>query len=102
MQDAKAINTLVSAAASNDVKNYLQLSRIITMFDLTQITKSPTRIACSSTSLIDHILASLPERISREGVIHVGLSDYQLIYCIRKNSRIKTGGVHKKKLIPFA
>ena len=66
------------------------------MFGLLQITKSPTRITCSSTSVIDHILVSLPGRISQEGVINVGLSDHQFIYCTRKISRIKTGGVHKK------
>ena len=65
------------------------------MFGLTQIIKSPTRIICSSTSLIDHILASFPERVSQEGVINIGLSDHQLIYCTRK-IRIKAGGVHKK------
>ena len=86
-------NNLVSATASNDVKSYLQFC---TMFGLTQIIKSPTRITCSSTSLIDHILASLPDRISQEGVINVGLSDHQLIYCTRKISRVKTGGMHKK------
>ena len=76
MQDAKE-NTPVSATASNDGNNCLQFC---TMFDLTQIIKSPTRITCSSTSLIDHILASFPERISQEGLINVGLSDHQLIY----------------------
>ena len=55
-------NTLVPATVSNDVKNYLQFC---TMFGLTQIIKSPTRITCSSTSLIDYILGSLPERIPR-------------------------------------
>ena len=63
-------NTLVSATVTNDAKNYLQFC---TMFGLTQIIKSPTRITCSSTSLIDHILASFLERISQEGVINVGL-----------------------------
>ena len=82
----------MSATASNDVKSYLQFC---TMFGLTQIVKSPTRITFSSTSLIDHILASLPDRISQEGVMNVGLSDHQLIYCIRKISRVKTRGVHK-------
>ena len=43
------------------------------MFGLTQIIKSPTRVACSRTSLIDHILASLPEKISEEGVRNVDL-----------------------------
>ena len=54
------------------------------MFGLTQIIKSPARIICSSTSLIDHIFASLPDRIAPEGVINVGLSDHQLNYGTRK------------------
>ena len=62
MQDAKS---LVSATVSNDVKNYLQFC---TIFGLTQIIKSPARITCSSTPLIDHMLVSLSERISQEGV----------------------------------
>ena len=51
-------NTLVSETASNDVKNYLQFC---TMFGLARMVKSPTRITCSRTSLIDHILASVTE-----------------------------------------
>ena len=51
------------------------------MFNLTQMIKSPTCITYRSTLLIDHILASLPDRISQEGVMNVGLSDHQLIYC---------------------
>ena len=90
-QDAKKKYSCVED--SFYVKNYL---RFCTMFGLTQITKSPTRITCSSTSLIDHILASLPDRISQKGLINVGLSDHQLIYCTRKISRIKIGGGHKK------
>ena len=34
-------------------------------------------------------------QISRKGVINVGVSDHQLIFCTRKISRIKTGGDHK-------
>ena len=63
---------------------------------LNTIVKSPTRITFSSTSLIDHILASLPDRISQEGVVNVGLLDHQLTYCTRKISGVKTGVVHKK------
>ena len=68
----KNIN-LVTATASTDVKSYLQLC---TIFGLKQIIKSPTQITCSSTLLIDPILASLPDRISQEGAINVGLSDH--------------------------
>ena len=86
-------NTLVSATVFNDVKNYLQFC---SMFGLTQIMKSPARITQSSTLLVDHILASLHESISKEGVINVGSSNHQLIYCIRKISRIRTRDAHKK------
>ena len=86
-------STLLSVTVFNDVKNYL---RFCIMFGLTQITKSATRTTCSSTSLIDNILESLPDRISQEGVMNVGLSEHQLIYFTRKISRVKTGGVHKK------
>ena len=78
-------NNIVSATASDNVKSYLQFCA---MFGLMQILKSPTRITCTSTSLIDHALASLPDRISQQGVMNVGLSDHQLIYCTSKVSRV--------------
>ena len=65
------------------------------MFGLKQIIRSPTRITCRNTSLIDHILASIPSRASQHCVINVTVSDHQLIYCTRKINKIKTGGVHK-------
>ena len=71
------------------------------MFGLTEIIKFPAHKTCSSTSLTDHILASLPDRISEESVINVGLSDHKLIYCTRKISKTKFGGVHKKIKLLF-
>ena len=53
--------------------------------------KSPTRVTCSTSSLIDHILTTFPKSVSQQGIIDVGLSDHQLIYCIRKFSRTKLG-----------
>ena len=86
-------NNLVSTIVSNNVKNYLQFC---TMFGLTQIIKCPTRITRSSISLIDHILASLPDRISQEVVMNLGLSDHQLIYCIRNLVGLKLKVCTKK------
>ena len=65
------------------------------MFGLKQLIEVPTRVTCSSSIIIDHILASFPNRVSQQGVIDVGLSDHQIIYCTRKTSRIKTG-THKE------
>ena len=85
-------NTLMSRSVTDDARNYHQFCR---MFGLKQIIKSPTCITCRNTSLIDHILASIPSRVSQHGVINVSVSDHQLIYCTRKINKIKTGGVHK-------
>ena len=65
------------------------------MFGLKQLIESPTRITCSSSSIIDHILANLPNKVIQRGILNVGLSDHQLIYCTRKITRIKRGG-HKQ------
>ena len=52
----------------------------------------------NSATIIDHILASYPEGVTQQGIIHVGLCDYQLIFCARKICRIKEG---KHKNIKF-
>ena len=54
---------------------------------MTEIIREPTRITCSSSTLLDHILTYSSEKVSQKGVIDV--SDHQLIYCTRKSKRIK-------------
>ena len=65
------------------------------MFGLKQLIEVPTRVTCCSSIIIDHILASFPNRVSQQGVIDVGLSDHQIIYCTRKISRIKEVRIKK-------
>ena len=81
-------NTLISRSVTNDARNYYQF---YTMFGLKQIIKSPTPRTCRNTSLIDHILASIPSQVSQHGVINVSVSDHWLIYCARKINKIKMG-----------
>ena len=85
-------NTICSKFLSHDVKNYHQFC---TIHGLKQLIQSATRVTCSTSTLTDHILTSVPSRVSQNGAINVGVSDYQLIFCTRKISRIKTGGAHK-------
>ena len=68
----------------------------VLFFSLHQLVKFPTRITCNSTTIFYHILVSYleRERATQQGIIDVGLSDHQLIFCTRKTSRIKTG-THK-------
>ena len=58
-------------------------------FFLKEIIQEPTRITSITYSLLDHILTNSGWKISQKGVIYVRLLDHQLIYCARKNLRIK-------------
>ena len=46
---------------SPEVKNYFQFC---SLYGLEQLIKSPTRVTCNTSSLIDHILTTFPERVS--------------------------------------
>ena len=59
------------------------------MFGLKQLIENPTQITCSSSSIIDHILASFHDRVTQQEILNVRLSDHQLIYSTRKVTRIK-------------
>ena len=51
--------------------------------------KEPTRIKFSTSSLLGHILTNSSGKIFQKGVIDVGISDHQLIYCTRKFKTVK-------------
>ena len=57
---------------------------------LKQLISCPARVTCSSSTIIGHILASYPDRISEEGIIDIGISDHQLMFCTRKTLKTKT------------
>ena len=65
------------------------------MFGLKESIEVPTRVTCSSSTIINHILASFPNRVSQQVVIDVGLSDHQILYWTREISRIKRS-THKE------
>ena len=58
-------------------------------FRLKQLIKSPTRITCNTSSLIDHVLTNAENKVSQSGMLDTGLSDHQMIFCTRKLSKIK-------------
>ena len=73
---------LQNQSIPNDSKKYCELG---TMFGLTQLIEVPTRVTCSSSTIIDHILASFPDRVSQQGVIDGGLFDPHIIYWTKKS-----------------
>ena len=64
-------NILNSKSIPSDVKSYHEFC---TFFGLKQL-KVPTRTTISSSTIIDHILASYPERVTQCGVIDISLTD---------------------------
>ena len=85
-------NTISLKFLSSDIKNYHQFC---IMHGLKQLIKSPTRVTCSTSILIDNILACFFARISQKGAIDVRVSGHQLILCARKISHLKIDGIYK-------
>ena len=53
---------------------------------LCQLTEEPARTTEHTKTLIHHILTNCPEKVIQNGVIEIGLSDPELVYCSRKVS----------------
>ena len=66
------------------MKGYLWQRNILPYNNLKQLIRSPTRVAKSCSTLLDHILTNANEMVSQSGVLDIGLSDHQLIFCTRK------------------
>ena len=61
-----------------------KIKSLYELYQLTQLIDEATRITPTTTSLIDHIVTNMPEKISDSGVIHTGISDHSLVFAIRK------------------
>ena len=44
---------------------------------------------------MDHILTNTNKKLTQYGLFNIGLSDYQIIFCTRKNKKEKVGA-HKQ------
>ena len=72
-------NRIFSSFLYYDAKNYQKFLRC-----LKQLIQFPTRVTCSTSTLTDHVLTSVPSIVSRKVVINVGVSDHQLIFRTKK------------------
>ena len=75
-------------------------------FSLKQLTSCPAGISCSSSTNMDHILTSYPDRVSQEGILNFGISDHQVIFLTRKTLETNTGShnqisFHSLKIAPL-
>ena len=85
-------STTVCNTMPHDVRKYQEFCNV---FNLKQLISCPTRITCSCSTIIGHIIASYPKRVSQKGIIDIGISDHQLIFCTRKTLKTKTAS-HKQ------
>ena len=61
-------------------KKYIEFCKT---FGLKQLIRSPTRITCNTSTLLDHKITNTSEKVSQSGTIDIA-SDHQLIFCTRK------------------
>ena len=79
-------NTPLSNSLPSLCKQYIEFC---SSFSLKQLISSPTRITCSSSTVIDHILTNTTNIISQSGGIDLGISNHNIIFLTRKMKKIK-------------
>ena len=78
-----------SAVRTKKLKSLYELHQLSQLINWDNWYNEATRVTVTFSSLIDHIVANQPEKISNSGVIHTGISDYSLVFAIRKTHIIK-------------
>ena len=73
---------------SSKRKKYLDFFKT---FGLKQLIKSPTRVTLKTSTLVDHILRSMNNKVTQCGLINIGLSDHQMIFWKRKIKKENVG-----------
>eukprot|EP00794_Sanderia_malayensis_P006539 gene6539-7278_t len=72
-----------------DKTDHKELKDLLYSFGMKQLITAPTRVTKLSSTLIDVILSNEPQNICSPSVIPAGLSDHDMIACVRKLHNIK-------------
>ena len=75
-------------------QNTLSLMNIFEVYGLTQLITEPTRISQTSQTLIHLSVTNSPDKVTRSGILSLGVSDHSLVYIIRKAKFLRSG-THK-------
>ena len=67
------------------------LTNILDIYGLSQLISEPTRITPTSSTLIDLCITNSPAKISKAGVVHLGISDHSLVFMTLKICYERTG-----------
>ena len=68
----------------SDACSIKRLKLLFRLLNFRQCIVDATRIAQRSASLLDIVVTNTPKNFSCTGVISTGLSDHELVYCVRK------------------
>ena len=60
------------------------LTNIFDIYGLSQLIREPTRVTSVSNTLIDLCMTNPPEKVTKSGFIHLGISDHSLVFLTRK------------------
>ena len=71
---------LCAKQGSSMFKTY---SDLLQSFSLKQLINEPTRVTSTSSSVIDHVICNPIGRVSKSGVLDIGLSDHQFTFFMR-------------------
>ena len=82
---------LLSKVVSND---YSYVLNIIDIYGLTQLITNLTRVTQHSSTLIYLCQTNSPDKISKSGVINIGISDHSAVYLTRKVTHLRSN-MHK-------
>ena len=63
---------------------FKKLTNVLHLFHCKQLINSPSRITCSTSTILDHIICNNDEKNCQYGTINVGPSDHFIIQCTRK------------------
>jgi len=67
------------------------LTNILDVYGLSQLISEPTRITPTSSTLIDLCITNSPVKISKAGVVHLGVSVHSLVFMTLKICYERTG-----------
>ena len=72
-----------------DKNNHNDIKDIFMLYGYKQLVTKTTRITENSKTLIDTIFTKKPENTSKPNTIMTGLSDHDMVGCVRKLNHLK-------------
>lgn len=70
-------------------------------FNCSQLIAQPTRITPTTSTVLDHVITNMGDKVKESGVVDVGFSDHLITYCVRGQTKNISHGPNVKKVRSF-